>query len=293
MASNSKFQTMVVRHLLDMYVNHLRSSAPPGWSARQINFQLFEESPRTTTLTKELRVTDGLKALTLRKTIPRIDPRNRISAGMIRAELTPQFTGGLRILYHPLASLLQMPTSLLEIYELLAPCSYAGCLSFLECTPSSVIHRTSDIRRELKSFFSAMHSCPGDLKDKAFYDFKAIALGMCLEARHFGDKDRQEAWGQVFLNDSLNFASHPGLASKSATALDSLMRRSLFRSIEYSSSRAESQLAYLKKYVFKNGTCRLTEMGIFGSDLIVNELDVNGLDIKDVHKIHKAILGLF
>lgn len=284
---------MVARHLLDMYVNHLRQSAPSGWSARQINFHLFEKSPDTTPLTKDLRVTDGLKALTLRKSIPSLDPLNRISAGMIRAELMPQFTGGLRILYHPLASLLLMPTSLREIYELLSACAYAGCFSFLVGTPREVLHRQGNVRLEIKNFFSAIRTCPDSLKEAAFYDFKAIALGMFLEARALENDVGQAAWYEVLMNESLSFSCHPKLASNSASALDSLVRHNLSAPIAPERSHTNSQLEYLKKYVFKSGVCRSTLFQVPGSDLTFKGIDVNGMDASDVRKIEKAIVGLF
>lgn len=225
--SQAQRSSEVATLLIRLYVSHIRLCAPPGWSQRQINFHIFHPTESEKKLTPGFVVRDGLRDLSNRKSIPRLTPYSDIAAGLIHAEKLPQFTGGLQILYHPLNQLLLLPESISEIHGLLRVCPLALELPFFEVQHPPFERLMKPFGDEIGSFVALLTKYPQERFKYLFPEFKAIALGMYLEARSMCDFSRMNAWSDIVEREELRFEARQIGGLSERLDLDSYLSQAL------------------------------------------------------------------
>lgn len=278
----------IAKHLLNIYVGYLKQRAPKEWSTRQLNFHLFDRTSCAAGLCRDFKVTEGLQLLSRRKSIPRLDPFQVITAGMRRAEVSGQFAHGLRILYHPLASLLLFPGSTFEIYKLLAAFPMSHRMPFLKRNNASLSHQDMRIEAEIDAFTAIVQECSGDAWSHSFLDFKAIALGMYLEARSLCDPARQQAWSQVVTCSPLRFEDWRVGPISHRSALDRILVRCIGSFPLRSPSLEEIQFEYLREHVLPEGYAIHNPRPLKRS-----EFSAPGFSSDEIHFLRSAVLGVF
>lgn len=246
-------ESTFARAALDLYVSHIRMSAPPGWTENQLNLALFED-PLPLSAIEKREPTYGLRDLSRRLSIPSLEPSTRLSLALLRAETDPRYSGGLQILYHPYLRLLMWPAATRYVYELLSFCRSPVEIGLFRQTAYGRARSMRAPVEEQRAFDDAVDVSRSDRVEwKArFLDLLAPAIAMLLEADQLGDVERLTSWKAWFKTTALRFENWPVGDPKLRARFQAFVDR-LVRLTRASIEPDRNVLSYMAKRVYHRG----------------------------------------
>jgi len=257
----SGLNPFLVTWILRLYTEFIKGCAPRNQNERSLNFALFSpEIPKEEHAKRS--PFNGLGKLQKRRSIPLLWQSDRISEGIFRAETTEDFQGGLQILFHPYVQLLNMPTDLNQIRELVVICASCQDLGVAHYSPLGARRNQRTFEEESLSLEQRISKIKVDpvAWRRNFLALLAVALGLTLESYATCDGGRLEKWQRWWTKRHLRFSDWPVGSLATRQELDWWVE---FQTSELALPYINSALAgfsYLHSYVLGRGAGR-TESG--------------------------------
>lgn len=270
----SGLNPFLVTWILRLYTEFIKGCAPRNQNERSLNFALFSPDIPKEEHAKRSPF-NGLGKLQKRRSIPLLWQSDRISEGIFRAETTEDFQGGLQILFHPYVQLLNMPTDLNEIRELVVICASRQDLGVAHYSPFGARRNQRSFEEESLSLEKRISESKVDpvAWRQNFLPLLAVALGLTLESCATCDGERLEKWQRWWTRRHLQFSDWPVGNLATRQVLDRWVE---LQASELAVPYINSTLAgfsYLHSYVLGRGAGR-TESG--GTRAAPNTSDVKG-----------------
>lgn len=244
----------VSSNVLKIYVSHLKRQAPLNWTARQLNFELFVRRTPQDKLSRDSSTFDGLRTLLLRKSIPRLGSDDQLSHGILKAEGSRKFAGGLQILYHPYVQILRGSGSLEELQSLLVLCANSESLKLFRYSAHGATRTMRYVEEEIADVdrVAVTNRQEADTWKDSFLDLVAIAYGLMHESILIRDRDRLEAWRVWFALNRLRFEDWPRGDAEPKKALDRWVEVTLDRSMVEPMSVFQTGFTHLHRHALQS-----------------------------------------